>query len=206
MIWRLLINSKESLPDNVLEYDIKWEYCDSFDEAVKKITYCRYDVVVTDIYRDRQGVSKGDLTEQDAQAVNIIELVRNLRFCPVVAFTDGPLPANIQEGPFIKCADKSGGNDKLIARLEELLDTGIPAIAKKLHDELDDIAGPSYLWKFLEKNWDSLRKNGHVDHAVLERLVRKRAAIQLGRLNLECPNRLKSIGRFLDHGIELICP
>ncbi|MCP4696711.1 MAG: hypothetical protein GY862_07670, partial [Gammaproteobacteria bacterium] len=31
------------------------------------------------------------------------------------------------------------------------------------------------------------------------------AAAQLG-LSLACPNRLKSIGRFLDHSIELICP
>ena len=65
--------------------------------------------------------------------------------------------------------------------MKEIIDTGIPEIARKLHDELDRAAG-SYLWEFLEGHWDDL-KNDLSASDVLERLVRRRASIQIGRLD-----------------------
>lgn len=66
--------------------------------------------------------------------------------------------------------------------MRELLATGIPGIARRLHDELDCASG-SYLWDFLEGNWKRLHENGLAEPSVLERLVRRRAAMQIGRLD-----------------------
>ena len=77
--------------------------------------------------------------------------------------------------------DKSTGNEDILDKMKELIDTGIPEIARKLHDELDRAAG-SYLWGFLEENWDDLR-DGFSTPDILERLVRRRASIQIGRLD-----------------------
>ena len=82
-------------------------------------------------------------------------------------------------------ADKSKGNEDILDKMKELIDTGIPEIARKLHDELDRAAG-SYLWEFLEGNWDGLQDNLS-DPDILERLVRRRASIQIGRLDPDEP-------------------
>lgn len=43
----------------------------------------------------------------------------------------------------------------------------------------------SYLWEFLEDNWASLNSAGLTAPAVLDRLVRRCAATQLGRIDPE---------------------
>ncbi len=173
----------ESLPETVSGYNIEWEPCSDFGEAVRLIGLRRYDLIVTDIYRDRRGQEK-EIAE-DEKALDILESIRNTRFCPVVAFTDGSAPKSFKEGPFVKFADKSKGNEDIVGKMGELIDTRIPEIARKLHDELDRAAG-SYLWEFLEGHWDDLKDDLSASD-VLERLVRRRASIQIGRLDPDEP-------------------
>lgn len=171
----------KTLPTNIAGFEIQWEPCDNFDEAVKRATSWHYDVIVTDIYRDRTGGKKG-AEVGDEKAKDVIASVRKRRFCPVVAFTDGSAPQTFNEGPFIRLADKTTGNADILAKMEDLLKTGIPAIARKLHDEIDGVSCP-YLWDFLEANWSRLQDNGVTDPAILERLIRRRVALQIGRLS-----------------------
>ena len=186
----------ESLPESIEDYQIEWEFCADFDEAIRLVSGRRFDVVVTDIYRDRTDHEKGDSV--DEKAGEIVSAIRNIRFCPIVVFTDGSAPQTIQLGPFIKLADKSGGNKEILSKLRELLATGIPSIARKLHDELDQSSG-SYLWEFLESRWHDLESTGASKPAILERLIRRRAAMRLGRLvpGVASPAELESV-----HGLE----
>ena len=108
--------------------------------------------------------------------------IRGYRFSPILLFTDGVFPPEYKEGPFTRLADKSPGNDEIEEKLGELIATGVPDLASRLHDELDRSSG-SYLWEFLERNWPSLSEAGLTQPAVLDRLVRRRAATQLGRLD-----------------------
>lgn len=169
----------ESLPDTVSGFTIEWESCGDFEEAIRRVGLRRYDLIVTDIYRDGRDQEK-EIAE-DEKALDILEGIRNTRFCPVVAFTDGSVPKSFKEGPFVKFADKSTGNEDILDKMKELINTGIPEIARKLHDELDRAAG-SYLWGFLEEKWDDLRDVFSTPD-ILERLVRRRASIQIGRLD-----------------------
>jgi len=183
----------KSLPQEMLDFRLEWEPCGSFERAKELVAIQRFDVVVTDIYRDRTGAAKG-VDPDDDQAKDIVSAIRSQRFCPVIAFTDGSVPQSIVEGPFVKIADKSRGDQEIIASLEELLATGIPEIARKLHDELDRVSG-SYLWEFLEARWNDLISSSIRNQAVLERLVRRRAALQLGRLDpaVDGPTELRVI-------------
>ena len=176
----------DTLPTTFKGYNLVWEPCDDFDEAVKLVESRRFDLVVTDIYRDRKDRKKG-IDIDDEKARDIITHIRNRRFCPVLVFTDGSAPHTIEEGPFVKRADKSVGNDDILAKLDELLVTDVPKLARILHEELDRATG-SYLWEFLEKNWQRLNGEGTIVGEVLERMVRRRAAMQLGRLSPQSPN------------------
>lgn len=191
---------RETLPTKIQGYSIQWEECDNFDKAFILISTRRYDIIVTDLYRDTKGMQKG-VEAGSAQGLDNIKEIRQKRFCPVVAFSDGSMPVGFVEGPFTKFADKSNGNADILSKLNLLLKTGIPEIASRLHDELDGI-GAVYLWGFLEKNWDHLQVNGLEDITVTERLIRRRAAIQLGRLSHGSGSEQKEV-----EGVEFyICP
>jgi hypothetical protein len=70
----------------------------------------------------------------------------------------------------------------------------VPQIARKLHDELEGSAA-SYLWPFLEKNWKAISKAAKSDEGVIERLIRRRAAIQIGDLESDGRNFLPVLSR-----------
>ncbi len=177
----VLAQLQETLPKERQGCTLVWETCKTFDEVIQRIQTRRYDLVVTDIYRDRKGYPKGTEPGED-EGLNSIAAIRGKRFCPVVAFSDGSKPEGFQEGPFIKFADKSGGNDDILAKLDAMLDTGIPQIASKLHDELDGV-GATYMWVFLEKNWEGLKQNELITPEITARLLRRRAATQFGRIS-----------------------
>jgi CheY-like chemotaxis protein len=170
----------ELLPTTSNGADLSWHPCSSFEEAHEKLKRQRFDVVVTDVYRDRKGESKRNLNVDDAKGTNLLELIRAVRFCPIVFFSDGSQPENLKLGPFVRFVSKVKP-DLLVAEIEKIIGTSIPTLAATLHEELDRAAG-SYLWSFLEEQWGKLGPT-HTAPAVLERLIRRRAAIQIGHLN-----------------------
>ena len=184
---------QESLPAEIEEVAIRWEPCGSFVEALERIADQRFDIVVTDIYLDRAGPKEPVAGDPEGVA-GVLKQIRDRRFCPVLLFTDGVFPPELSEGPFLKLADKSPGNAQILAKLAELINTGIPALAHRLHDELDSTSG-SYLWTFLDANWAALEAGGLTQPQVLDRLLHRRAAVQSGAWNspLTAPsNDLKS--------------
>lgn len=180
-----------SLPSEVSGHTIMWEECNDFDDAIQRVQERRYDVVVTDVYRDRTSERKTPVTG-DPRARDIVTSIRGHRFSPILLFTDGTFPPEYEEGPFLKLADKSLGNDAIVEKLSELLDTGIPELARRLHDDLDRTSG-SYVWEFLEANWAALAESGLTSLPVLERLLRRRASTQLGRLDPQGGGELEAV-------------
>lgn len=87
----------QTLPDSLGGYGLEWEPCGDFAEAMKRIATRRYDMIVTDIYRDRPGHKKG-IEIEDEKAGDIISGIRSKRFCPIVAFTD-PHRSRSKEAP-----------------------------------------------------------------------------------------------------------
>ncbi|MHB8452060.1 MAG: hypothetical protein ACYDAQ_16670 [Mycobacteriales bacterium] len=171
---------KETLPGTIAGETIRWEPCEDFDDALRRISERRFDIVVTDIYRDQEGVEKQPVTG-DPRGTGLLDEIRRRRFSPVLFFTDGVFPPDCSEGPFLKLADKSANNEMIVSKMTELIETGVPMLAHQLHDELDSTSG-SYLWEFLESHWDTLRAAGLAEPNVLNRLLHRRAAVQLGRL------------------------
>jgi CheY-like chemotaxis protein len=169
-----------TLPDTIAGETIRWEPCATFDEAFQRIEERRFDIVVTDVYRDQEGVEKLPATG-DPRGTGLLTEIRQRRFSPVLFITDGTFPPDYHDGPFLKLADKS--DDAAIQRkMSELIETGLPTLAHALHDELDRTSG-SYLWNFLDENWEALEAGGLTERDVLDRLLHRRASVQLGRLD-----------------------
>ena len=170
----------ESLPKSLDGCQLHYHGSTDIEGIAEKLKWLRYDMVLTDIYRDRKD-KRNKSDPADAKADEIVCAIRDCRFCPVVAFTDGSFPTTLtdQQGPFFILADKSKGDGPIVEAMRSLLATGIPQIARRLHDELDSAAGPQYLWGFLMDNWD---KFDTCSRELLDRIIRRRASIQIGRL------------------------
>ena len=102
---------------------------------------------------------------------------RGQRFCPLVVYSSGVKPTSLQEGPFLRWADKAKVGD-IEQSINAVIDTNILQIARTLHEELERAAG-SFLWEFLEKRWEQLNSPSQIEPKLLERIVRRRAAIQI---------------------------
>jgi hypothetical protein len=147
--------------------------CDTFEEAERMATspLYRFDLIISDTYR-------GPIENLDADALHLVEIYRGGRFCPLVLYSSGVRPPDLVEGPFLRWADKGRLGD-IERAIREILDSRVPQMARQLHDELDGVSG-TYLWGFLEAKWDRLNRPSPLGPIVMERMIRRRAAIQLG--------------------------
>lgn len=168
----------ESLPavfqqNNV---EVKIHPCGDFDKALELAAdpLLRYDMIISDTY-------KGSTRNADAEVLKLVGKYRGLRFCPLVVYSSGVKPPTLVESPFVVWADKAKPND-IERAVTEVLKTGVPQIARKLHDEIEGSAA-SFLWPFLEQNWTDIWKATGSDEKGIERLIRRRVAIQIGELD-----------------------
>lgn len=146
----------------------------SFDLAYEAIQnpHLRYDMIITDTYR-------GDPRKShDAAVLKMISDYREKRrFTPIVVYSSASQPAALKTSAFVNWADKAKPHD-IDRAINETLDIGLPQIARDLHEDIDNAAG-SFLWGFLEDNWERLKSGSSIQKEQLERIVRRRAAIKI---------------------------
>lgn len=158
------------------EFDVDIDAKETFEEglAAAKNPLTRYDMVISDTYR-------GDHKNGDAAVLRMVQKYRSeKKFCPLIVISSGVCPADFRPTPFVKWASKDPASE-LNSQIQAMLQTGIPQTARKLHDELDNQAG-EFLWGFLEANWAELSTSAEKDSDLIERIVRRRAAITLSDL------------------------
>lgn len=170
-----LTQLKRLLPDVFKSrgLDVKIDAKDSFEKGMEAVAdpHMRYDLVISDTY-------KGATQTGNESVLGMVEEYRKGRFSAIVVYSSGARPAELEISAFVSWADKSAAND--IERVVgEILDLGLPQLARELHDELEKAAG-SYLWDFLEKNWEELKVN--INREQLERIIRRRAALKISDL------------------------
>lgn len=153
------------LPSELNGSRLAYDPCDKFEKALARIESRRYDLILSDTY-------SGTFRDRNAFALKLVKQYRSDRFCPLILFSNGTKPHGLKTSTFVLWVEK----DKIEGAMGSVLDTGVPQLARTLHDDLDRSAG-SYLWGFLEENWEDLCGMGST---ILERLVKRRAAIQLG--------------------------
>ena len=177
---QVIAQLKKLLPETLGGHPIRWVYSGNFDEALEILRLRRFDLLVSDIYLGRDTPHK-TVAEGTIKARDLVSEIREHRFCPIVLFSDGQIPDDLTEKPFVWVADKGGSGNELEKKIIEAISTGLPAIARRLHDDLDKFTG-SYVWQFLAERWKTFGPAAGLAPETLERVIKRRASVQLGRM------------------------
>lgn len=172
--------------DISVRLDDKSTFEEGMDAA--KDTIVRYDLVISDAYR-------GPVADGDAAVMAMIDEYKSGKFCPLIIISNGECPAELSSTAFVRWVSKVDPKD-LEAAVHELLDLGIPQLAKSLHEQIDSSAG-NFLWKFVEQNWENLADRVKNDPKLLDRLIRRRAALMISDL---MPATYSAVGK--RYGLE----
>jgi hypothetical protein len=150
----------------------RFHCAETFEKAYTLIDspHIRFDLILSDTFR-------GNQSNRDAAVIDMVNKYRKGRFCPLVVFSASAKPDDLTLGAFVIWADKAVAGD-VESAIRRMLATGIPQLARRLHDELDQTAG-GFLWNVLEQHWDKLWAGDAPDPKVIERLIRKRAALHM---------------------------
>lgn len=142
--------------------------------------HLRYDLVISDTYL-------GPPKNRNAPVLRMVNEYReNNKFCPLIIISSGSCPDKLDTSAFVQWVEKTH-QEYLISALDKVLGLRIPQLARSLHVDIDKAAG-SYLWGFLEKNWDKLETKSPIGAEQLERIIRSRAALIIGNLKPEGEN------------------
>tara|TARA_R110002049_G_scaffold251918_1_gene426348 strand:- start:2535 stop:3668 length:1134 start_codon:yes stop_codon:yes gene_type:complete len=138
----------------------------------------RFDMILSDTFR-------GEHKDHDAAVLEMIKLYRKGRFCPLVIFSASAMLEEIVPSAFVIWGDKTKVNEEggIEDAIRKALATGVSQAARRIHNELDGFAG-DYLWRFLEERWVQIHQQGCIESATVERIIRRRAAIQLADIML----------------------
>ncbi len=166
---------REQIPqlvgDQIDDTQVEWVVCDSFDVGLEKLSNSRFDAVISDLFQ-------GKIQEQNAAGLKIVEAIRGKQFCPIVLVSAGKKPDSLEPSAFVEFVSKAAVSyeEKIQNVLKQL-----PLVVRKLHNEIDSHGG-SYVWSHLDKVWDKLKDLVSTDPHLLERLIRRRLAIQISRI------------------------
>lgn len=178
------------LPAAIGKFSIRWTAFSSFEEAIERMDEKKYDIVVTDVYKGRALTGRLNVNEGDSRAASIVDKAKQLGFSFIIMYSDGPCPAGIVLTPSLQFVDKSATNppfpEPIAAVLAGMLESrgAIVEVMMALRKELERGAG-AYIWTFLEDNWDSLVADEEFSKSGLERLIRRRASMQINESAIE---------------------
>ncbi|MBS1993008.1 MAG: hypothetical protein JSS83_20965 [Cyanobacteria bacterium SZAS LIN-3] len=167
-------NYRDQIPalvgDKIDDTELKWVVCSTFEDGLKTLSDSRFDAVISDLFQ-------GPIEAQDAAGLEIVDTIRGKQFCPIVLVSAGKKPEELELSAFVEFVSKVGSYDE---KIKEVL-KHLPPVVRKLHDEIDSHGG-SYLWAHLDKVWDKLKDVVSDDPHLLERLIRRRLAVQISRM------------------------
>jgi CheY-like chemotaxis protein len=179
--WRVLVvedkadiakQLAEIIPTCVEEPDTaEAEICNTFGEAMKRLRWENFDVIVLDLKDDSEHSSDAD---DDPAGVKVFDELRKTRFVPVVFYTALPKSVPVEETSFIRIVEKTQSVTRVKEEIKAVLATKLPGLTKQIED-----FHRSYMWEFVTTHWKDFATAR--DQSDIAYLLARRLAILLER-------------------------
>ncbi len=176
---------KKTIHTNFDGLVIKWEFVESFEEVEAQLETKKYDLVVSDIYLNLKETGRQiSPPTKDASGFLMFMEVKQRFSIPWILISNASAPEGFEKnaGPFFRYVYKPDGPKVLNNTIKEVLESGFPEIRRNFLSAVE-MDSANYLWSFLEKNWDDLRQGPFADDEILDRVIRNRAAVSLGKID-----------------------
>ncbi|OPY85099.1 MAG: hypothetical protein A4E65_00189 [Syntrophorhabdus sp. PtaU1.Bin153] len=168
----MIRNIEEILPASVPTGDTAIaEKCTSFDDAQRRMTNSRYDLLILDLKDNTADLSPVD---SDPPGVTVFQELKKYRFTPVIFYTGWAGKVREYENSFVRVVEKTEDVSKLREAIKAVFATRLPTLSK-LIDEVER----DYLWEFISTHWQDTQS--HYEQSDLAHLVARRLSIALTR-------------------------
>ena len=157
----------------------------TFADALDLLESHRFDLVILDVRLG--GYEPQDTSPEEEEGVRTLDQIRGRRFVPVVFWTGLPERVRHLEGPLVRVLEKTDGLPALLAVVQELFQTELPAVNRALLRLIED-EQRQYMWDFVAKHWEALREEADpaaIAYLLARRLGRSMSGPGIARLAAE---------------------
>ena len=159
----------------ILNDRITLEYSCRFDEGEQKLKEKNYDLLILDLYKGEPGVGS-------QPGEYILQRIKKSFFIPVIFFSAVTKPIEDLKSHFVRVVNKNRGNEALEKEIELVLESELHQIRRRIHEYVTK-STTSYLWDFVEKQWNFLEKGEDkvsLDYILMRRLANSLSKEQIG--------------------------
>jgi DNA-binding response OmpR family regulator len=121
----------------------------TIEDAKTLIRAHKADLVILDVFQGEQSATA------NKPGVEVFEKINELGFVPVVFYTALPEQVKHLGNTFVKIVNKPDGLRILKARIQELFDSKVPQLTRRLYDHVDKALG-RYMWDYAQERWPKI--------------------------------------------------
>ncbi|MFJ2486967.1 response regulator [Pseudomonas sp. NPDC087639] len=134
-----ILQSKRTLPGD----EIVCEVCSNFELAKNKVLSSRYDLIVLDL--------QDDVARVEMKGQEVLDLLRENHFVPVVFYTGHAHKVTPLESPFVRVVAKGDDDVELLrGAVREVFSSGLPKLIHFIQEQQR-----AYLWAHVDEFWKS---------------------------------------------------
>lgn len=166
----------ELIKDEIISGEkILLETARSFEEFMSESKKEDYDIIILDLKGPNRDVSGNYMGE------SILEEIKKKFFIPIIFYTGFPGEVQKHSSEIIKIVNKSEAYEGLKKEIEEILNSNLPSIKKKINEYIKENLR-DYMWNFVHKDW--LNISGTIDKELISYLLIKRLAYLLSEKHI----------------------
>lgn len=148
------------------------ETCTDFDKALDLLDTYRFDLLILDVRLGAYDIP----APQEEMGRKTLETIQQRRFVPVVFYTGLPHLVRDLETPLIQVVEKTYPLSHLLATIQGIFDTRLPAVHRAMISHLETVQR-DYMWEFVAKHWEKFGDTS--DRTALAYLLARRLAMSL---------------------------
>jgi hypothetical protein len=146
--------------------EVQTEVCGSFKEALNKLRTASYDLLILDLRDDSDTSLEAD---SNPAGLEVLELLKKIRFVPVVFWTALPHKVRSEQSSFVRVVEKTEDVTRVRDEVRNVMATKLPTLARRIEEIQRD-----YMWDFVAQHWQAF-ESPHAQTDLVYLLARRLA-------------------------------
>lgn len=137
---------KRILSKRMGEHKFEFKMVNSFDEGISLIKESLFDLIFLDVHEASDPDPSENPSAEDQRGEELLEVIKAVRFVPVIFYTGYAGKVSHLENPFVKVVAKGSKHQEIREAVKYILSTGLLELSKHIEEQ-----SRSYMWDSLGK-------------------------------------------------------